>query len=312
MAHSLGGGTGSGLGNLLIQKIREEYPDRIMTAFSVVPSPKVSNVIVEPYNTTLALHQLIENTDQCVVLDNEALYDICFRTLKLSQPTFGDLNHLVSAAMSGITCSLRFPGQLNSDLRKVATNLVPFPRLHFFMTGFAPLTSRGNQQYRALSVAELTSQMFDAKNMMCAADPRHGRYMTAAAMFRGRVATKECEEQMLNVTNKNSSYFVEWIPNNIKLSVCDIPPKGLPMSATFLGNSTSIVEIFKRVGEQFTAMYRRKAWLHWYTAEGMDEMEFTEAESNMNDLVSEYQQYQDASADDSDPDEQEEEMEEME
>ena len=144
MAHSLGGGTGSGLGNLLIQKIREEYPDRIMTAFSVVPSPKVSNVIVEPYNATLAFHQLIENTDQTVILDNEALYDICFRTLKLTQPTFGDLNHLVSAAMSGVTCSLRFPGQLNSDLRKIATNLVPFPRLHFFMAGFAPLTSRGS------------------------------------------------------------------------------------------------------------------------------------------------------------------------
>lgn len=59
-------------------------------------------------------------------------------------------------------------------------------------------------------------------------------------MFRGRVSTKDCEEQMLNVTNKNSSFFVEWIPNNIKLSVCDIPPRGLPMSATFLGNSTCI------------------------------------------------------------------------
>ena len=70
------------------------------------------------------------------------------------------------------------------------------------------------------------------------------------------------------------------------------------MSATFLGNSTSIQEIFKRVGEQFSAMYRRKAWVHWYTGEGMDEMEFTEAESNMNDLVSEYQQYQDMSPDD--------------
>ena len=66
------------------------------------------------------------------------------------------------------------------------------------------------------------------------------------------------------------------------------------MSATFLGNSTAIGEIFKRVGDQFAAMYRRKAWIHWYTAEGMDEMEFTEAESNMHDLVSEYQQYQDA------------------
>ena len=164
------------------------------------------------------------------------------------------------------------------------------------MVGFAPLTSRGSQQYRALNVPELTQQMFDAKNMMCAADPHHGRYLTAAAMFRGRMSTKEVDEQMLNVQNKNSSYFVEWIPNNIKASVCDIPPKGLKMSVNFIGNSTAIQEMFKRVSEQFTAMFRRKAFLHWYTGEGMDEMEFTEAESNMNDLVSEYQQYQDATA----------------
>ena len=145
--------------------------------------------VVEPYNAVLSFHQLVENSDESFLLDNEALYDICFRTLKLTTPTYGDLNHLVSAAMSGMTCCLRFPGQLNCDLRKIAVNLIPFPRLHFFMTGFAPLTSRGSQQYRALTVPELTQQMFDAKNMMCAADPRHGRYLTAAALFRGRMST---------------------------------------------------------------------------------------------------------------------------
>merc|ERR1712027_300583 len=235
-------------------KIREEYPDRIMATFSVMPSPKVSDTVVEPYNATLSVHQLVENSDEVMCIDNEALYDICFRTLKLTTPTYGDLNHLVSAALSGVTCCLRFPGQLNSDLRKLAVNLVPFPRLHFFMMGFAPLTSRG------------------------------------------RMSTKEVDEQMLNVQNKNSSYFVEWIPNNIKASVCDIPPKGLKMAVAFAGNSTAIQEMFKRVAEFFQAMFRRKAFLHWYTGEGMDEMEFTEAESNMNDLVSEYQQYQDATA----------------
>merc|ERR1712122_348978 len=90
----------------------------------------------------------------------------------------------------------------------------------------------------------------------------------------------------------------EWIPNNIKSSVCDIPPKGLKMATTSIGNTTAIQDMFKRVAEQFTAMFRRKAFLHWYTGEGMDEMEFTEAESNMNDLVSEYQQYQEATAED--------------
>jgi tubulin beta len=86
-------------------------------------------------------------------------------------------------------------------------------------------------------------------------------------------------------------------------TVCKIPPAGTPMSATFIGNSTAIQGLFKRISEQFSAMFRRKAFLHWYTAEGMDEMELTEAESNMNDLVSEYQQYEEASISDEEGDE---------
>ena len=142
------------------------------------------------------------------------------------------------------------------------------------------------------------------------------------------MSMREVEEQMLNVKEKNNSYFAEWIPDNLKTAVCDIPPRGLKMSATFIGkrvervtraaeislaNTTAMIDLWKRVAEQFTAMFRRKAFLHWYTGEGMDEIvrsslsvnccrssfflfvqEFTEAESNMNDLVSEYQQYQEA------------------
>jgi tubulin beta len=311
IAQSLGGGTGSGMGTLLLSKIREEFPDRMMCTFSVAPSPKVSDTVVEPYNATLSMHQLVENADEVMCIDNEALYDICFRTLKLTNPSYGDLNHLVSSVMSGVTCCLRFPGQLNSDLRKLAVNLIPFPRLHFFLVGFAPLTSRIAKDFRQASVPELVTQMFDSKNMMAACDPRHGRYLTASAMFRGKIPTKEVEEQMLGIKNKNSSYFVEWIPHNIKSSVCDIAPKGLKMAVTFVGNSTAIQEVFKRVNDQFTAMFKRKAFLHWYTGEGMDEMEFTEAESNLHDLISEYQQYQEAGVDDDDQVEAEEGQEEQ-
>lgn len=298
ITHSLGGGTGSGMGTLLISKIREEFPDRMMCTFSVVPSPKVSDAVVEPYNATLSVHQLVENSDSTFCIDNEALYDICFRTLRLSNPSYGDLNHLVSAVMSGVTTCLRFPGQLNADLRKLAVNMVPFPRLHFFLAGFAPLTARGSAAYRASSVAELAQQLFDSKNMMAASDPRHGKYLAVSTIFRGQMSMKEVDEQMYNMQQKNSSYFVEWIPNSVKTAVCDIAPKGFKMAATFIGNSTAIQELFKRVSDQFSSMFRRKAFLHWYIGEGMDEMEFTEAESNMNDLVSEYQQYQDATVDD--------------
>ena len=107
---------------------------------------------------------------------------------------------------------------------------------------------------------------------------------------------------MQKVQAKNSAYFVEWIPNSIKTTVCNVPQKvpGTDMSATFIGNNTAIASVFERISEQFSAMFRRKAFLHWYTGEGMDEMEFTEAESNENDLIAEYHQYQDATAHDDD------------
>jgi len=302
LTHSLGGGTGSGMGTLLISKMKEEYPDRLFSTFSVFPSPKVSDTVVEPYNTVLSIHQLIEHTDMTYVIDNEALYDISFRTLKLQTPTYGDLNHLVSLTMSGITTCFRFPGQLNADLRKLATNMVPFPRLHFFMPGFAPLLARGSQAYATSTVPQLVQQMFDSKNMMAACDPRQGRYLTVAGIFRGRMSMKDVDDQMFAVQNKNSSFFVEWIPSNVKTAVCDIPNRGLKMSVTFLGNNTSIQQIMMRIANQFTSMFRRKAFLHWYTGEGMDPLEFTESESNMNDLVNEYLQYQEASADESDED----------
>ena len=94
-----------------------------------------------------------------------------------------------------MTTCLRFPGQLNADLRKLAVNMVPFPRLHFFMPGFAPLTSRGSQSYAALTVPELTQQMFDARNMMAACDPRHGR------LDRIRLSFLFVPEQILDCLN---------------------------------------------------------------------------------------------------------------
>ncbi|XP_024947220.1 tubulin beta chain [Cephus cinctus] len=295
--HSIGGGTGSGMGTLLIKKIREEYPDRILKSYSVIPSPKMSDAVVEPYNATLSVHLLIEGTDETFCIDNEALHDICYRTLKLALPSYGDMNHLISACMAGITTCLRFPGQLNADLRKLLVNMVPYPRLHFFVPGYVPLTSRSSAPYRATTVPQLTQQMFDAKSMFAACDPRKGRFLTVAAIFRGLMSTKEVDEQMLNIQNKNSSYFVEWIPNSIKTAICDIPPRGVKMSATSISNTTAIQELFKRMSEQFTAMFKRKAYLHWYTGEGMEESEFSEALNNMYDLVSEYQQYQEAEPD---------------
>ena len=300
VCHSIGGGTGSGMGTLLISKVREEYPDRIMSTYSIFPSPKVSDVVVEPYNSLLSIHQLIENADEVSVIDNEALYDILFRTLKIKTPQFKDLNTLIAKTMAGTTSCLRFPGQLNSDLRKLGVNLIPFPRLHFFIVGCAPLTSEDSKQFRKVSAKDLTEQAFDARNMMAACDPRAGKYLTASVIFRGPISSKDVDEQMLVTRNRNAAFFAEWIPHNIKSSICNTPPLGEASGCSLIGNNTAIKDIFQRIQEQFSAMFERKAFLHWYTGEGMDEMEFTEAESNVIDLIAEYQQYFEATIDEDD------------
>nr|XP_035133600.1 tubulin beta chain-like [Callithrix jacchus] len=113
------------MGTFVLSKIKE-YPDCITNTLSVMSSPKVSDAMVELYNATLSILQLVENTDETFCINNKALY-ICFHTLKLTTPTYGHLHLLVSASM--------------------AVNMVPFPHLHFFMPGFAPLTSSKSQQY---------------------------------------------------------------------------------------------------------------------------------------------------------------------
>ncbi|KAG1737147.1 beta-tubulin 2 [Suillus paluster] len=294
--HSLGGGTGAGLGSLLLSKLREEYPDRMLSTFSILPAPNVSETVVEPYNSLLSIHQLVDNCDLTICIDNEALYDIAVRTLKIKSPAYKDLNQLIAKVMCGVSTSLRFPGQLNGDLRKLGMNLVPFPRLHFLMPSFAPFYDPKARTFQRLSVSELTSSLFDRRNLLVASDPRFGRYLTAACIFRGKVSSHEAETSVAQLQRKNSNLFVEWIPDNVSVSLCSVPPVGQPQAAVALANSTCIQELFKRNLDQFALMFKRRAFLHWYTGEGMDIMEFTEAESNTQDLISEYQQYQEATA----------------
>ena len=190
------------MGTLLISKIREEYPDRVMSTYSVIPSPRCRTRSSKPYNATLSVHQLVENSDQSSRSTTRR------STTSASARSSSRRRRTVTSTTSSRRRSaarraqLRFPGQLNCDLRKLAVNMVPFPRLHFSWSASRG-SRRGSQQYRALTVPELTQQQFDAKNMMCAADPRHGRYLTCSCLFRGRMSTKEVDEQMLNVVNKN-------------------------------------------------------------------------------------------------------------
>lgn len=124
--HSISGGSGSGLCGLLMKTLAD-YLDKagkvIMQAFTLVPGPGVSNMVTEQYNAALGLQDLLEYTDQVFFFDNAALSEICQKATEVEVPTPKHLNNLVAMSMSGITSCLRFAGPLNSDLRKMQTNL---------------------------------------------------------------------------------------------------------------------------------------------------------------------------------------------
>lgn len=98
-------------------------------------------------------------------------------------------------------------------------------------------------------MSDIIRQLFDARNMMAACDPRKGKYLTVTSILRGKMSMKEVDDNMHNIQDKNSASFIEWIPNNIKTAVCDIPPRGYKLSGTFIANNTAIHELFNRISK---------------------------------------------------------------
>merc|ERR1712146_796414 len=118
-----------------------------------------------------------EHTDVTIMYDNEALYDICRRNLDIERPTYTNLNRLLAQIISSLTASLRFDGALNVHGTEFQTNLVPYPRIHFMLSSYAPVISAEKAYHEQLSVAEITNSAFEPASMMAKCDPRHGKYM---------------------------------------------------------------------------------------------------------------------------------------
>ena len=98
--HSFGGGTGSGFGALLLERLSTEYGKKCKLEFAVYPAPRVSTAVVEPYNAVLTTHTTLEHSDCSFMVDNEAIYDICRRNLGIERPNYENLNRLIAQGTS--------------------------------------------------------------------------------------------------------------------------------------------------------------------------------------------------------------------
>ncbi|RRT44842.1 hypothetical protein B296_00052938 [Ensete ventricosum] len=326
--NAVGGGTGSGLGSLLLERLSVDYGKKSKLGFTVYPSPQVSTSVVEPYNSVLSTHSLLEHTDVAVLLDNEAIYDICRRSLDIERPTYTNLNRLVSQVsdtlpneslnvftavsvmwvacyththtqvISSLTASLRFDGALNVDVTEFQTNLVPYPRIHFMLSSYAPVISAEKAYHEQLSVAEITNSAFEPSSMMAKCDPRHGKYMACCLMYRGDVVPKDVNAAVATIKTKRTIQFVDWCPTGFKCGINYQPPSVVPggdlakvqRAVCMISNSTSVAEVFSRIDHKFDLMYAKRAFVHWYVGEGMEEGEFSEAREDLAALEKDYEE----------------------
>ncbi|CBY30351.1 unnamed protein product [Oikopleura dioica] len=296
--HSFGGGTGSGFTSLLMERLSLDYGKKAKLEFAVYPAPQISTAVVEPYNSILTTHTTLEHSDCAFMVDNEAIYDICRTNLGVQRPNYENLNRLISQIVSSITASLRFDGALNVDLNEFQTNLVPYPRIHFPLATYSPIISQSKSQHEALSVAEITTACFEPANQMVKCDPRMGKYMACCMLYRGDVVPKDVNAAIAQIKTKRSIQFVDWCPTGFKVGINHQPPSSVDGSdmasvkraVCMLSNTTAIAEAWARLDHKFDLMYAKRAFVHWYVGEGMEEGEFAEAREDMAALEKDYEE----------------------
>lgn len=263
----------------------------------IYPAPQVATSVLEPYNSVLSTYSCMELMNIGFLSDNEAVYDICKKNLGIERPNYVNLNRLIAQAVSSITASLRFGGVLNVDINEFQTNLVPFPKVHFPLVSYAPLTSAKKSTHEQHTVSELTNACFESSHQLVKCDIKNGKYMSCCLLYRGDVIPKDTNAAINNLKTKKNVQFVSWCPTGFKVGINKQPPMAIEggdmaqvkRALCVLSNTTSISDAWIRLQKKFQMMYEKRAYVHWYLGEGMEEDEFAEGNESLKSLIAEYQ-----------------------
>ncbi|QRW11160.1 Tubulin C-terminal domain [Ceratobasidium sp. AG-Ba] len=224
-----------------------------------------------------------------IKVDNEAIYNICKKNLGVSSPGFTNLNRLIAQVVSSVTASLRFDSSLNVDSNELQTNLSPLLRIHFPLTTYAPIISAANATHEQNSVSDPTYSYFEPGNQMVKCDPREGKFMACCLPFRGDVVLKDVQAAIQNIKTNRTVQFIDWYPTGFKLGICNEPLTLIPggdlamadRSLCMLSNTTTILSAWSRLDQKPDLLYSKRAFVHWYVGEGMEEGAFCEVRDDL-------------------------------
>merc|ERR1719379_2237271 len=273
LIHSIAGGTGSGMGSYLLENINDRYSKKLIQTYSVFPllSTEQSDVVVQPYNSVLTLKRLCLNADCVVVLDNTALNRIAIDRLKLANPSFAQINSLVSTAMAASTMTLRYPGYMNNDLIGLLASLIPTPRCHFLMTGYTPLSiDRQTTNIRKTTVLDVMRRLLHTKNIMVSCSTRRGVYISILNIIQGEVDPTQVHKSLQRIRERKLAKFIRWGPASIQVALSRQSPYiQYPHKANglMMANHTAISQLFDRTVKQYDKLRSRNAFLENYRQE---------------------------------------------
>lgn len=270
VCHSIAGGTGSGLGSYMLEKLAERFPKKLIQTYSVFPNQdNSSDVVVQPYNCMLTLKRLILNADSVVVLDNTALERIATDRLQLEKPDMCHINALISTIMSVSTATLRYPSYMNNYLVGLIAPLIPTPRLHFLMTGYTPLITECDQTaVRRTTVLDVMMRLLNRSNMMVSTPPNDRNsghcYISILNIIQGDVDPTQVHKSLQRIREKKLAQFVPWGPAGIQVALSKRSPyvqTAHRVSGLMLANHTSIATLFERTLNSYNLLRKKKAFM---------------------------------------------------
>ncbi|KAG2009186.1 hypothetical protein GB937_007963 [Aspergillus fischeri] len=297
--HSIAGGTGSGLGSFILERMNDRFPKKLIQTYSVFPDTQSADVVVNPYNSLLAMRRLTQNADSVVVLDNGALSRIVADRLHVQEPSFQQTNQLVSTVMSASTTTLRYPGYMHNDLVGIIASLIPTPRSHFLITSYTPFTGDNVDQaktVRKTTVLDVMRRLLQPKNRMVSINPsKSSCYMSILNIIQGEADPTDVHKSLLRIRERRLASFIPWGPASIQVALTKKSPyiqNTHRVSGLMLANHTSVATLFKRIVQQYDRLRKRNAFLEQYKKESpfTDGLgEFDEARAVVMDLVGEYE-----------------------